>query len=319
MNHSYKPFVAVCIVSYNHELYLSKAIESALMQKTDFPYKVYIGDDCSTDNTADICTFYKNKYPDKVEILKTEINIGLVGNTQRVLEKIKQDGAKYVAMLDGDDYWIKDDKIQKQVNFLEDNEEYGLVCSSISILSNKGLRKLDFNPIDGHLSLQYSDLIFPIANNSVMFKIELLDLVDMDDFIRRGFVSCDYAMYMTFSNYTKFKSFDDNVAVWRRGHDSVSNPNSIEKRVKYINNDIAQFKYLAERFPEKFSFTVEDEKLHRDLFMFKIYFGKKGFQNVNDILKNNPALKKIKKSKRDQLKMLIASHKWLYKLYRLLN
>jgi len=119
-------FLAVYMITYNHENYIAQAIESVLMQKAEFNFKLFIGEDFSTDSTRTICLDYKNKYPDKIELLLQEKNIGPQQNAQTVYKACFDSGAKYIAMLEGDDYWTDPYKLQKQVDFLEANPEYSL-------------------------------------------------------------------------------------------------------------------------------------------------------------------------------------------------
>jgi glycosyltransferase involved in cell wall biosynthesis len=103
---------------YNHERYIAQALEGVVCQHTDFKYRVFVGDDFSTDGTRRIISFYAEKYPDKVFPVFHALNIGAHQNSKILYSKCK---SKYVAMLDGDDCWTDPDKLQLQVNFLEAN------------------------------------------------------------------------------------------------------------------------------------------------------------------------------------------------------
>ena len=116
--------VSVCVMSYNLEKYISEALDSILMQKVNFRYNIIIGDDCSTDNTPKILQEYATKYPDKFTLLLQKSNLGILENFAATLKVC--DG-KYLALLDGDDYWTDPLKLQKQVDFLEANKEYSMV------------------------------------------------------------------------------------------------------------------------------------------------------------------------------------------------
>ena len=118
--------VSVCITAYNLESFLSQTIEGVLMQETDFPFEIIIGDDASTDRTREICLSYKEKYPDKIELVLHEKNVGVAKNDISV---VKQAKGKYIAWCDGDDYWITKDKLQKQCDVLENNRDVALVLT----------------------------------------------------------------------------------------------------------------------------------------------------------------------------------------------
>lgn len=120
------PFVAVWMVTYNHEAYIAQAIEGVLLQQTDFTVKLFIGDDASTDATAKICKVYQEKYPHRISLLTHPVNIGNVQNAKSVYEACLASGAAYIAMCEGDDYWTDPLKLQKQVNLLNENPQYAL-------------------------------------------------------------------------------------------------------------------------------------------------------------------------------------------------
>lgn len=113
--------VAVWMVTYNHGEFIEKAIESVMMQKTTFQYKLFIGEDNSMDNTREICEKLKEKYADKIELFLHEENIGATPNGIFIYEQCFKSEAKYIALLEGDDYWSDLNKLQKQVDFLEAN------------------------------------------------------------------------------------------------------------------------------------------------------------------------------------------------------
>ncbi|HPD39860.1 MAG TPA: glycosyltransferase, partial [Mesotoga infera] len=119
-----KPLVSVFMITYNHEKYIAQAIESALMQKTDFNYEIVIGEDCSTDRTREIVVDYANRYPEIIKPILHENNVGAKANSESVRKACI---GKYVAILEGDDYWIDPLKLQKQVDFLESHPHFS-VC-----------------------------------------------------------------------------------------------------------------------------------------------------------------------------------------------
>jgi|ERR1051326_7839717 glycosyltransferase involved in cell wall biosynthesis len=108
--------VSVLIITYNHEAYVSQALESVLMQQTNFDYEVVIGDDCSTDRTRKIVIDFQRRYPNQIRLLLPNNNLGMHNN---YIETLKACTGKYVAVLEGDDYWTTSDKLQKQADFLD--------------------------------------------------------------------------------------------------------------------------------------------------------------------------------------------------------
>lgn len=114
--------VSICCITYNHENYIADAIEGFLNQKTNFKYEVLIHDDASTDQTQQIIKKYEMKYPDIIKpIYQSENQYSKGISTFSILQK-KVSG-KYVAICEGDDYWIDESKLQKQVDYIEQNPE----------------------------------------------------------------------------------------------------------------------------------------------------------------------------------------------------
>lgn len=114
--------VSIVMITYNHEPFIAKAIEGVLMQKCNFPIKIIIGEDCSTDKTRQICKEYALKYSE-ITLLDSVKNIGMMPNFNRTLQSCT---GKYIALCEGDDYWTDPLKLQKQIDFLEVNPEYSL-------------------------------------------------------------------------------------------------------------------------------------------------------------------------------------------------
>ncbi len=130
-----KPLVSINCITYNHEKYISKAIEGFLMQKTSFDFEVLIGEDCSTDNTLKIVRKYEEKHPHLIKVITANHNVGTFENGLRLLEASE---GKYIAMCEGDDYWTDPYKLQKQVDFLEANPEYVITYHNADIIAENG-------------------------------------------------------------------------------------------------------------------------------------------------------------------------------------
>lgn len=119
--------VSVLCATYNHERYIEKALDGILNQKTSFDYEVIVADDASTDQTQKIIRQYQKKYPEKMKkCILREKNVGIGENYFDALSRVE---GEYLAICDGDDCWIDEHKLQKQVSFLDDNPEYTIVCS----------------------------------------------------------------------------------------------------------------------------------------------------------------------------------------------
>lgn len=121
-----KPLITIRCMAYNHEQYISEAIEGILKQKTSFPFVIFIHDDCSTDNTTNIIKEYKNKYPNIINSVFEEEN-QWSKNDESLSQIIRENiHTKYVAICEGDDYWIDENKLEKQILYLEKHPEFSL-------------------------------------------------------------------------------------------------------------------------------------------------------------------------------------------------
>ena len=118
------PLVSVASTSYNSEAVIAKAIESALAQKTAFPFEVVIGDDCSTDGTVSVAESYRAKYPEKIRVITRDKNVGTQRNYYDLFEQCR---GKYIAWLDADDYWTDPNKLSLQVETLEGDSSV-MIC-----------------------------------------------------------------------------------------------------------------------------------------------------------------------------------------------
>lgn len=123
--------VSINCITYNHEEYIADAIEGFLMQKTDFDYEILIGEDCSTDRTRRIVQEYIDKYPGKIKLVTSEQNVGAGKNSKRIFELSQ---GKYIAECEGDDYWVDPYKLQKQVDYLEENPDCTLCFHAAKII-----------------------------------------------------------------------------------------------------------------------------------------------------------------------------------------
>ncbi len=136
------PLLSVVTPVYNHGAFISKALDSVLMQETNFNFDIIITDDCSTDNTREILRYYKEKYPEKIKLLLTEKNQGV---NRSSFEAYRNSESKYVAMLEGDDEWIYKHKLQEQVDFLENNPDFVGCFHDAKIVSDKDKNVANIN------------------------------------------------------------------------------------------------------------------------------------------------------------------------------
>ena len=117
--------LSVAMITYNHERFIRQAVESVLAQKVNFDFEIVIGEDCSTDNTRKIVTELQQQCPKRIVALMRPRNLGAMRNLQETLAACK---GQYIALLEGDDYWTSEDKLQRQVESLDSHPECAISC-----------------------------------------------------------------------------------------------------------------------------------------------------------------------------------------------
>jgi glycosyltransferase involved in cell wall biosynthesis len=138
--------VTVLLTTYNHEKYIGQALDSVLMQETNFDFEIVILEDCSTDSTRDIVIAYQKRYPDRIRLRLADRN---QCSRKPFTDAFQSAPSRHIAILDGDDYWTSPKKLQKQVEFLEAHPECALCFHNALRIYEDGNRgSLPYNPAD---------------------------------------------------------------------------------------------------------------------------------------------------------------------------
>ena len=227
--------VSICMITYNHENFISESIDSILIQETTFPYQLIIGEDYSTDETRVICEEYALKHPNQILLLPSVKNLGVIPNWIRTMKSCK---GKYIALCEGDDYWTDPYKLQKQVDFLEANPEYVLIGSRGDTLDqHTGIIYEDKHPyLDREIS---RDRLFHghhFFANSVMFKN--FNFKFPNYFFK--YYCGDWMLYFLISEYGKLYLSSDKNMIYR------NHPNGITKRINMVDKEIQEIRMLQE-------------------------------------------------------------------------
>jgi len=177
---SKEPTVTICMATYNHENYIKEALDGVLMQKTNFDYEIIIKEDFSSDKTREIVLDYQSRHPDKIRLWVCKENL----YSQKMKPKLKAFArGKYIAICEGDDYWTDSLKLQKQVDFLEENEDFGLVHTDFEYVNtsnepippptdlHKGIKSRIFNGFIWDYYLNNAGFILTVT---CMYRTSLL-------------------------------------------------------------------------------------------------------------------------------------------------
>jgi glycosyltransferase involved in cell wall biosynthesis len=163
-----KPKVSVATIAYNHVGLIRQSVESSLNQKVDFPFEIVIGEDCSTDGTREVVQQLADEHPGVIRPLLGESNIGMQRNFSRTLEACQ---GEYIAVLDSDDYWTSNEKLAKQVKFMDENPDHVLSFHRIHIVKEQSPEKNVHTPVEKAVS-DVEDLVFNnyLSSCSTMYR-----------------------------------------------------------------------------------------------------------------------------------------------------
>lgn len=176
--------VSVIMVTHNHEKYIEEAIHGVLMQECDFGYELIIANDQSTDQTDTVIKRILSEHPlsSRVHYIDREKNIGMIAN---FIDTAKHSKGKYIALCEGDDYWTDPLKLQKQVDFLEKNEEYSMVCHDAQIIDDfSGNTFLDFTSAHQKQICSTKDLFINnfCTTASILFRNQSVSSIRFPEF-----------------------------------------------------------------------------------------------------------------------------------------
>lgn len=177
--------VSIVVSAYNHKNYIKECLDSILMQQTNFQFEIILGEDESNDGTREICKEYARNYPDKIKLfLRSRKDVIYINGKPtgrfNVIENIKESTGKYIAICEGDDYWTDPYKLQKQVDFLEANPQYGICFHNVEQINTFDPSKnilLPSNTADLDYTIEDYILNNKTATCSIVFKKEYFSLI----------------------------------------------------------------------------------------------------------------------------------------------
>ncbi|MGN0187162.1 MAG: glycosyltransferase family 2 protein [Paludibacteraceae bacterium] len=255
------PLVSINVLTYNQEGFIKETLDSILNQECDFEYEIIVGEDCSIDATRDICIEYQHQFPERIKLVLAEENGGLMVNFVNVCREYR---GKYVAGIAGDDYWCDTKKLQKQVDFLEANPEYGVCFTACWLQYEDGHR--EFHP-KSYVPCENGDvrhlaMYGPLGPaGTQMVRRELFQYINWEEIIKADVYSEDYITNAIWALYTKFAFLDDVTHVWRVVKNSISRGGTMRYQLGVLNIQ----KYLLYKYPHEYPFdrdTLQDKETY---------------------------------------------------------
>jgi len=255
------PLVSIVTIAYNVSRFLPEAIESVLSQETNFRVELVIGEDCSTDNTREIALHYQKKYPDLIRVLLPEKNQGLTPNCIATHNACT---GKYIALLDGDDYWTNPLKLQKQINFLESNLEFSGCAHQSEIVFDDVVGK---NRLFGERKNTVYGINDTIQHrkfhtSSLVYRKEIWDKVGG---IPITILSNERAIYPMLAIFGKIMYFQENMCIYRRSSIGIS------ARITYkeLEKDLYMIPWIK-KIDKKFPYIRFNSFIHFCIFSYPV-------------------------------------------------
>jgi glycosyltransferase involved in cell wall biosynthesis len=265
--------VSIFMLTYNQEEYIGQTIESVLSQNASFKYQLVIGEDCSTDNTRSICEKYANENKEKIKLLPSKENLGLINNFIRTF---KECDGKYVAICDGDDYWIDPFKLQKQFDFLESNPDYSIVHTNLNFLYPNGKFHLK-NTLGLKKERDFEDLVFENTIPSVTAFFRNKQHKEESPKWIAKFPYGDWPIYLwTIKDGSRIGFLEDVTAVYRK---EIGVSEKLKKRpsdIAKVNLEIVSCIYEDVKFSNKKHIIKKSLEKHKSA-LLACYFREKKY------------------------------------------
>ena len=245
---SMKPLVSVIMITYGHEKYIEEAIRGVFLQKTNFPFELIISNDKSPDSTDEIVKNIIKYAPENISVkyIQHPENIGMLPN---FISTLKIATGKYIAVCEGDDYWTDENKLQKQIDFLEKNEDFTLTFHNVFIRNGETLRAdLDY---EKRLSSKNVYTINVLSNGNFIHTLSVVFRnmkLEFPEWYYTSFLG-DYPIWLWLSKKGKIKYFPEKMGVYRENVGVWSGKSQEEREFKsmlVLRNLIPDFEMLPD-------------------------------------------------------------------------
>lgn len=277
------PLVSVVVVTYNHEKYIAQCLDSILNQKTRFDFEIILGEDESSDKTRDICLRYANEFPNKINLrLQSRKNVVYYKDNPtgryNFIDCYNVCKGKYIAFCEGDDYWLSNDKLQNQVDFLEENPSYGFTFHYANIYYENTKESIPFHKkkpiLEGDVTeilrgvnfVPSASLVFRKSKKAfppVVWSLPYLDLFlqihSLDKTLRYKCFEEYWSVYRFHDGGTHSSMWNDNKKI----HQALAK--SLDFWETLVNSDYLQQEDVAEAFQRSFNRIIHASVNHGDI------------------------------------------------------
>lgn len=311
-----KALISVAVITYNQQDTIAQTLDSILMQKGDFELEIVVGEDCSTDGTLGICRQYAQKHPNEVKLLSGHQNLGITANYFRVLQACT---GEFIGDIAGDDYYCDDHALEKQLTYLQQHPDVGVLGANgyryyvkqnrQELGENELVTKMDAKSF--FFSPNYKGGVI-VQGGGVMFRRSLLQYLDFNEIIRRQLPVEDYPIQAIWSQHTKFWRLEDPIVVYRVYKESSTFvPFDHPKYLSYHKGLMNTRRYLNKLFPRDACFTEDQMQDYEFYKEFLLYLHRLQYGNAKQLMRKyrhlaaQPHYKQAVRSMRTRLHFVI--------------
>lgn len=249
--------VSVIVHTYNHEKFIRQTLDSILCQEVNFQFEVIIGDDASPDSTPQIIQEYQSKFPEIIKPLLHSKNLGGYGKNNTLATLAVCEG-QYIAAMDGDDYWTNPLKLQKQVDFLDNNSDF------VACFHNALIHFEDGSAPDTYVNdenqrvittiedLVGEDEVWYMATSSVMFRNGIMK--EYPKWFHES-KSGDIPRYILLGKHGKFYYINELMSVYRKNNGGMSFTDG-KQDADFLLNRIGMYQGIDGELNYKFHKTI---------------------------------------------------------------
>jgi len=320
------PLIHIKTMAYMHEKFIKECLDGILMQKTTFPVQLLIHDDASTDKTADILRECEGKYPGLIKVFyQKENTYTKPDRKERRAEFYSWRKGKYEAICEGDDYWTDPLKLQKQIDFLEKNPDYGM-CYTKTLIYLQEYKKFDkkrnlgryFDTLEDLLTMQRVQI--PTMTICTRMDLLLRYYEEMQPYTGGWKVIGDFPLFFWFKINSKIHFIDEFTGVYRIVPGSACHKTTYEDSIKFFDERTQIRLFLINKYNiQNIEKTIIENK--KRFYIHSAIKYKKYIEYRNLILNNNnnSFKNKIKKTICKSKFLTIIVVNYLYNKYYIQN
>ena len=274
------PLVSIVVLTYGHEKYIQRTLDSILMQKVNFELEIIVGEDCSPDKTRDILKEYERQYPEKFIMIYRDRNVGAHRNEQDLFKRCR---GKYIAFLEGDDFWTSNQKLQSQIDYMESHENCIATAHRVEVVNELGVR-IDERYPECHDSFytfkHYKQGLLPGQSGSIVSR-NIYNNTQYDTTILadENLLPGDRVTIFVLATYGKIYCFPDIMSAYRHVTTSGSSYSATKDKkiepMKKIN-----YYYTLMRYAQRNKVNNEATKTADSLY-FWVVIRSLGNKNIN--------------------------------------